>query len=139
MIRTREYKEVQEMKVPTWLIELLSIKPHEKRLQAYRDDTRYKYNLIYISKTGTRFGLAYSTSVPLSEGNNILLAPGKGLTVLCITHVIYSPQDNAHLTRPTTFVHAGVAPSVESSVTEDDLSYLGFTIIDKKTFPPTIH
>jgi len=138
MIRTREYKEVQEMKVPTWLIELLSIKPHEKRLQAYRDDTRYKYNLIYISKTGTRFGLAYSTSVPLSEGNNILLAPGKVLTVIGITHVIYSPQDNAHLTRPTTFVHVGVVPSVGSAVTEGDLSYLGFTPIDK-ILPYTIH
>jgi len=138
MIRTREYKEVQEMKVPTWLIELLSIKPRKKKLQAYRDDTRYKYNLIYISKTGTRFGLAYSTSVPLSEGNNILLAPGKVLTVIGITHVIYSPQDNAHLTRPTTFVHVGVVPSVGSAVTEGDFNYLGFTPIDK-ILPYTIH
>lgn len=106
--------------------------------QNYNKDKRHKYVLILINQSGDTYRKFFSTSVPLEANHRIALAPDKTFVVVQIVHVVYNTQDGECLTRPTTFIHAGIKIAVESNVTESDLAGLGFELIDN-IFPHTVH
>lgn len=106
--------------------------------QSYQEDKKYIYCLLLITVTGDRWRRIFCSSVPLETGHRIVLAPEKIFTVWKILHVVYPEIHSEKLTRPTTFVHAGVKPSKESIFEDQDLPLLGFSIVDS-LFPFTIH
>ena len=123
------------MQLPPWLKDFFAVKDVD---QTYRDDRRYTYILILLITGGIKFNRTYSTSSPLDINHRVVLAPGKAFVVTHIVHVTYDQSDGSRLTRPTTFVHAAVAVHPESSVSETELSGLGFEVT-KQIFPYTLH
>ena len=123
------------MQLPPWLKVFFAVKDVD---QTYRDDRRYTYILILLTPSGKSFNRTFSTSSPLNPGHRIVLAAGKTFTVTHIVHVRYNTSDTQKLTRPTTFVHAGILIDSGPKISDVELSKLGFNIEDK-VLPYTLH
>ena len=104
----------------------------------YLDDKKFFYILVLFTRDGTQFSRIFSTSSPLIAGHRIVLAPTKIFEVVHVAHVVYQKDESEKMTRPTTFVHAGIHIAHESTVSERELPEFGFTI-GKPILPYTLH
>ncbi len=118
-------------KLLDWLI------PRHMESRPYLDDKRFVYNLIIIGTEMTTCRV-FSTSAPLNIGEHVVLAPNQSFRVMHIAHVIYRPMDDPTLLRPTTLLHAGVAPLPGTATDLDSLTKMGFAVSAKKPLY-TIH
>ena len=119
----------------SWTVTLIKAKKTE---QKYQDDTRFFYLLIIVRHETEKYTRVYSTSSPLGIGHRIVLTPSKSFIVSALIHVTYPTDLSTVQTRPTTFVHAGLTTSPESTVTEGDLLKIGFAK-SEDDFPYTLH
>ncbi len=122
-----------------WQLLKQLISPRVRKYQfEYLDDKKFYYILILFTTDGTQFSQIFTTSSPLVTGHRIVLASTKVFEVVHIAHVVYQKDISNKLTRPTTFVHAGIRIAPESTVQEIELSELGF-VVGKPILPYTLH